>query len=67
MEETISRMAGSEFGSAKTPHEIAAVAAGAGRPVRQRTTSYGEVGQERLLAAASSGSLLRTPLPVVGG
>ncbi len=41
MEETISRMAGSEHGSAKTPAELAEIAAGAGRPVRQRTTTYG--------------------------
>ncbi len=67
MEETISRMAGSEFGSAKTPHEIAAVAAGIGRPVRQRTTTYGEVPEERRTAAVGAGSLLRTPLPVVSG
>lgn len=43
MEETISRMAGSEFGSAKTPAEIGEIAAGIGRPIRQRTTLYGEV------------------------
>jgi len=40
MEETISRMAGSEFGSAKTVEELVAVAAGIGRPARQRTTTY---------------------------
>ena len=65
MEETISRMAGSEFGSAKTPGEIAAVAAGAGRPVRQRTTTYGEVGDERRAAAEAGGGLLRAALPLV--
>jgi FO synthase len=53
MEETISRMAGSEHGSAKTPAELAELAAGAGRPVRQRTTTYGEVPPERLAAAAT--------------
>lgn len=42
MEETISRMAGSENGSAKTPTELEAIAASLGRPVRQRTTLYGE-------------------------
>ena len=42
-EETISRMAGSEFGSAKTRRRSPPVAAGAGRPVRQRTTTVGEV------------------------
>jgi FO synthase len=43
MEETISRMAGSEHGSRRTPEELAAIATAAGRPSRQRTTSYGEV------------------------
>jgi FO synthase len=40
MEETISRMAGSEFGSAKTASELMAIAEGIGRPARQRTTDY---------------------------
>ena len=40
MEETISRMAGSEFGSAKTAAELVAIAEGIGRPARQRTTTY---------------------------
>jgi len=43
MEETISRMAGSEHGSAKTVAELTEIAAGVGRPVRQRTTNYGRV------------------------
>ena len=41
MEETISRMAGSEFGSAKTVEELTEIAGGIGRPVRERTTLYG--------------------------
>jgi FO synthase len=41
MEETISRMAGSEHGSAKTVAELTDIAAGVGRPVRERTTLYG--------------------------
>jgi len=41
MEETISRMAGSEHGSAKTVEELTEIAAGIGRPVVQRTTTYG--------------------------
>ena len=40
MEETISRMAGSEHGSAKTVAELTDIAAGINRPVRQRTTTY---------------------------
>ncbi len=41
MEETISRMAGSEHGSAKTVAELVDIGAGIGRPVRERTTTYG--------------------------
>jgi FO synthase len=43
MEETISRMAGSQHGSRRTPAELASIAAAAGRPVRQRTTLYGQI------------------------
>jgi len=51
MEETISRMAGSEHGSRKTVAELEAIAAAAGRPSRQRTTSYAVVDPERHDAA----------------
>ena len=47
MEETISRMAGSEHGSAKTVAELEEIGAGIGRPVRQRTTTYGHVDRVR--------------------
>lgn len=40
MEETISRMAGSQHGSAKTVAELVAIAEAIGRPARQRTTDY---------------------------
>lgn len=40
MEETISRMAGSQYGSEKTVAELHAIAAGIGRPARERTTLY---------------------------
>jgi FO synthase len=50
MEETISRMAGSMNGSAKSVAELREIAEGIGRPVRQRTTDYGE--------------LAHTPLPL---
>ncbi|GAA3817409.1 bifunctional FO biosynthesis protein CofGH [Nocardioides panacisoli] len=40
MEETISRMAGSEHGSAKTVAELTEIAAGIDRPVRERSTLY---------------------------
>ncbi|MFX0575757.1 bifunctional FO biosynthesis protein CofGH [Nocardia nepalensis] len=50
MEETISRMAGSQHGSAKTVAELAEIAEGIGRPVRERTTAYG-VPPRRISAA----------------
>ncbi|SDC08445.1 bifunctional FO biosynthesis protein CofGH [Nocardioides lianchengensis] len=40
MEETISRMAGSEHGSAKTVAELIEIGSGIDRPVRERTTTY---------------------------
>lgn len=40
MEETISRMAGSEHGSERTVEQLHAMAAAAGRAARQRTTTY---------------------------
>ena len=40
MEETISRMAGSEHGSAKTVEELTHIAKGIGRSARERTTTY---------------------------
>jgi FO synthase len=46
MEETISRMAGSEHGSARTVAELRAVASAAGRPARERTTTYAAVLRE---------------------
>ncbi|HTF06835.1 MAG TPA: bifunctional FO biosynthesis protein CofGH [Asanoa sp.] len=41
MEETISRMAGSANGSARTVEQLKAIATAAGRPARERTTAYG--------------------------
>ena len=52
MEETISRMAGSEHGSAKTVAELEALAEGIGRPVRQRTTTYEPVPVAPLLGSS---------------
>ena len=43
MEETISRMAGSEHGSARTVAELHQIARTAGRPARERTTTYATV------------------------
>ncbi|WBQ06067.1 bifunctional FO biosynthesis protein CofGH [Kribbella sp. CA-293567] len=45
MEETISRMAGSQHGSRKSIEELTQMATAAGRPARQRTTTYGEIAQ----------------------
>jgi len=41
MEETISRMAGSMHGSMRTVADLKEIGEGIGRPVRQRTTTYG--------------------------
>jgi FO synthase len=53
MEETISRMAGSDNGSLKTIAELEAMATAIGRPARQRTTDYGVPTAERLATARS--------------
>ncbi|MCM3886840.1 bifunctional FO biosynthesis protein CofGH [Frankia sp. R82] len=63
MEETISRMAGSQHGSRRSVAELEELAASAGRPARQRTTTYGRVPDERFHAAR--GGPVRTMLPVV--
>ena len=52
MEETISRMAGSTHGSRRSVEELQAIAATAGRPSRQRTTTYGDVDPAGSRAAA---------------
>ncbi len=52
MEETISRMAGSQHGSAKTVAQLHEIVDGLpGRSTRQRLTDYGEVPAERLAVA----------------
>jgi FO synthase len=71
MEETISRMAGSQNGSYKTISELAAMVAPTGRPVRQRTTTYQRPTAERLAAASASDGVCaavrrpRASLPLV--
>jgi FO synthase len=52
MEETISRMAGSEHGSARTVAQLHELAAKAGRRPRERTTTYGAVPARRSLPLA---------------
>ncbi|MCW2616374.1 MAG: hypothetical protein JWN08_3368 [Frankiales bacterium] len=51
MEETISRMAGSQHGSRKSVEELESMVRAAGRTPRQRTTTYGTVSEERHDAA----------------
>ncbi|MFC8709903.1 bifunctional FO biosynthesis protein CofGH [Streptomyces sp. NPDC057197] len=65
MEETISRMAGSSYGSYKSVKDLIEVAAAAGRPAKPRTTLYGEVPEERQRAAAASDGHLPRLLPVL--
>ncbi|MEU0054857.1 bifunctional FO biosynthesis protein CofGH [Streptomyces sp. NPDC006334] len=65
MEETISRMAGSSYGSYKSVKDLIAVADAAGRPSRPRTTLYGEVPEERQRAATASDGHLPELLPVL--
>ncbi|MGW0330319.1 bifunctional FO biosynthesis protein CofGH [Streptomyces sp. NPDC003011] len=65
MEETISRMAGSSYGSYKSVKDLIAVAEATGRPARPRTTLYGEVPEERQRAAAVSDGHLPQLLPVL--
>jgi FO synthase len=71
MEETISRMAGSQNGSYKTISQMAAMAGPLGRPLRQRTTLYEKPAAERQAAAALSDGVCtsvrggRTGLPLV--
>ncbi|UQA94797.1 bifunctional FO biosynthesis protein CofGH [Streptomyces halobius] len=65
MEETISRMAGSSYGSYRSIQGLTAIAETAGRPARPRTTTYGPVTEERRSAALASDGHLPELLPVV--
>ena len=68
MEETISRMAGADNGSFKTISDLRAIVAPLGRPLRQRTTLYGEPSPERQAAAAASDGVcasVRAGLPIL--
>ncbi|MGW1195652.1 bifunctional FO biosynthesis protein CofGH [Streptomyces sp. NPDC002536] len=66
MEETISRMAGSSYGSYRSIRDLVAIADAAGRPARARTTLYGDVPEERQAAALASDGHLPELLPVLG-
>ncbi|MFF3687523.1 bifunctional FO biosynthesis protein CofGH [Streptomyces sp. NPDC002187] len=65
MEETISRMAGSSYGSYRSVRDLTAIAEAAGRPARPRTTLYGEVPAERQQAALASDGQLPELLPLL--
>lgn len=65
MEETISRMAGSGYGSYRSIEDLVGIARSAGRPARPRTTLYGEVPEERRRTAAQSDGHLPELLPVL--
>ncbi|WP_424861301.1 bifunctional FO biosynthesis protein CofGH [Streptomyces sp. MMS24-I29] len=65
MEETISRMAGSGYGSYRSIQDLVAIAELAGRPAKPRTTLYGEVPEERVAAATASDGHLPELLPVL--
>jgi FO synthase len=65
MEETISRMAGSSYGSYRSVRDLTAIAEAAGRPSRPRTTLYGEVPAERQQAASASDGHLPELLPLL--
>jgi FO synthase len=65
MEETISRMAGSSYGSYRSIRDLIAIADAAGRPARQRTTTYGKVPAERQAAGLAYDGHLPELLPVL--
>ncbi|MEU8870081.1 bifunctional FO biosynthesis protein CofGH [Streptomyces javensis] len=66
MEETISRMAGSSYGSYRSIQDLVAIAELAGRPARARDTTYGPVPEDRQAAALASDGHLPELLPVLG-
>lgn len=65
MEETISRMAGSSYGSYRSVQDLIAIADLTGRPARARNTLYGPVPEERMQAARESDGHLPELLPVL--
>ncbi|WP_153452577.1 bifunctional FO biosynthesis protein CofGH [Streptomyces smaragdinus] len=67
MEETISRMAGSAYGSHRTIADLEAIAASAGRPARPRTTLYGAVPPARTEVALAHDGRLPALLPLAEG
>ena len=62
MEETISRMAGSAYGSRKSVDELEVMVRATGRTPRQRTTTYDEVPLERWQTARRATPTVMVPL-----
>ena len=67
MEETISRMAGSEFGSFQTVQQLEEITGGIGRPAVQRTTTYGRVDPDRSALARTFQGLANVPPSALSG
>ena len=65
IEETISRMAGSSYGSYESIRGLQAIAQAAGRPSRQRTTTYGDAPAERVAVGREFDGHLPELLPVL--
>jgi FO synthase len=65
MEETISRMAGSSYGSYRSIRDLRAIAAAADRPARQRNTTYGPAAEERVTVGERFDGRLPQLLPVL--
>jgi FO synthase len=57
MNESITRAAGASHGQETHPLEMVAMIEAAGRVARQRSTTYGEVNEERIVAGRASGDL----------
>lgn len=66
MNESISRAAGASYGQELGPAEIEAIAAGLGRPSRQRTTLYGTPDPRQQARSYSAGALLPIDGPQAG-
>ncbi|HET6504455.1 MAG TPA: bifunctional FO biosynthesis protein CofGH [Amycolatopsis sp.] len=67
MEETISRMAGAANGSYKTISDLESLVEPLGRPLVQRTTTYGTPSEERIAASRASDGVtpaVRRALPL---
>ena len=57
MNESITRAAGASHGQETSPDQMLTMITGAGRLPRQRSTAYGEVTAERIVAGQAAGEL----------